>query len=59
VAKKLQTLFGGTKPSILVGDYFLSRCFEIMVDVGSLEVLKLLSNISAEIAQGEVIAASA
>jgi len=37
------------------GDYFLSRCFEIMVDVGSLEVLKLLSNVSAEIAQGEVL----
>jgi octaprenyl-diphosphate synthase len=45
----------GNQPSILVGDYFLSRCFEIMVDVGSLEILKLLSNISAEIAQGEVL----
>jgi len=39
----------------LIGDYLLSRCFEIMVDVGSLEILKLLSSVSAEISQGEVL----
>jgi octaprenyl-diphosphate synthase len=53
--KKTSNVIWGNQPSILVGDYFLSRCFEIMVDVGSLEVLKLLSNVSAEIAQGEVL----
>ncbi len=53
--KKTSNTIWGNQPSILVGDYFLSRCFEIMVDVGSLEVLKLLSNVSAEIAQGEVL----
>jgi len=53
--KKTTNVIWGNQPSILVGDYFLSRCFEIMVDVGSLEVLKLLSNVSAEIAQGEVL----
>ncbi|MEY3371268.1 MAG: hypothetical protein RLZZ392_302 [Pseudomonadota bacterium] len=53
--KKTSNIIWGNQPSILVGDYFLSRCFEIMVDVGSLEVLKLLSNVSAEIAQGEVL----
>ena len=53
--KKTANIIWGNQPSILVGDYFLSRCFEIMVDVGSLEVLKLLSNVSAEIAQGEVL----
>ncbi|NBZ97659.1 MAG: polyprenyl synthetase family protein, partial [Proteobacteria bacterium] len=46
--KKTSNVIWGNQPSILVGDYFLSRCFEIMVDVGSLEVLKLLSNVSAE-----------
>ena len=53
--KKTSNIIWGNQFSILVGDYFLSRCFEIMVDVGSLEVLKLLSNVSAEIAQGEVL----
>ena len=33
----------GNQSSILVGDYLLSRCFEIMVDDGDLEVLKFLS----------------
>mgnify|MGYP001167680396 FL=1 len=43
------------KSSILVGDYLLSRCFEMMVEDGNLEVLKLLSSTSAEISQGEVL----
>tara|TARA_A100001011_G_C14319067_1_gene849550 strand:+ start:3327 stop:4340 length:1014 start_codon:yes stop_codon:yes gene_type:complete len=45
----------GNQSSILVGDYLLSRCFEMMVDDGDLEVLKLLSSTSAKIAQGEVL----
>ena len=45
----------GNQSSILVGDYLLSRCFEIMVKDGDLEVLQLLSSTSAKIAQGEVL----
>lgn len=45
----------GNKNSILAGDYLLSRCFEIMVEDGSLEILKLLSSVSSEIAQGEIL----
>ncbi len=45
----------GNQSSILVGDYLLSRCFEMMVDDGSIEVLKLLSSTSSKIAQGEVM----
>ena len=45
----------GNQSSILVGDYLLSRCFEIMVDDGDLEILKLLSSTSAKIAQGDVL----
>ena len=41
--------------SVLIGDYLLSRCFEMMVDDGNLEVLKLLSSTSSKIAQGEVL----
>ena len=41
--------------SVLVGDYLLSRCFEMIVDDGNIEVLKLLSSTSAKIAQGEIL----
>ena len=45
----------GNQSSILVGDYLFSRCFELMVDDGSTEILKLLSSTSSTIAQGEVL----
>ena len=45
----------GNQSSILVGDYLFSRCFEMMVEDGSQEILKLLSSTSARIAQGEVL----
>ena len=41
--------------SVLLGDYLLSRCFEMMVEDGNIEVLKLLSSTSSKIAQGEVL----
>ena len=53
--KKTLNKIWGNQPSILVGDYLLSRCFEMMVEDGSLEVLKLLSSASAKIAQGEIL----
>ncbi len=53
--KKTTNSIWGNQSSILVGDYLLSRCFEIMVDDGDLEILKLLSSTSAKIAQGEVL----
>ena len=45
--------------SVLVGDFLLSRAFQLMVRDGSLEVLKLLSDTSAIISQGEVMQMSA
>ena len=53
--KKTLNLIWGNHSSILVGDYLLSRCFEMMVEDGNLEVLKLLSSTSSKIAQGEVL----
>ena len=41
--------------SVLLGDYLLSRCFEMMVEDENLEVLKLLSSTSSKIAQGEIL----
>jgi len=52
--KTLNTIWGN-QSSILVGDYLLSRCFEMMVEDRNLEVLGLLSSTSSEIAQGEVL----
>jgi octaprenyl-diphosphate synthase len=45
----------GNKSSVLVGDFLLSRAFQLMVADGSLRVLKILSDASAVIAQGEVL----
>jgi octaprenyl-diphosphate synthase len=39
----------------LVGDFLFSRSFELMTADGSLEVLKILSNASSVIAEGEVL----
>ena len=53
--KKTINIIWGNQSSILTGDYLLSRCFEMMVEDGNLEVLKLLSSTSAKIAQGEIL----
>ena len=53
--KKTLNKIWGNNSSILVGDYLLSKCFEMMVEDGNLELLKLLANTSSEIAQGEVL----
>ena len=53
--KKTNNYIWGNKSSILAGDYLLSRCFEMMVEDGNLEILKLLSSTSAKIAQGEIL----
>jgi len=53
--KKTINIIWGNQSSILAGDYLLSRCFEMMVEDGNLEVLKLLSSTSAKIAQGEIL----
>lgn len=45
----------GNKASVLVGDYLLSRAFQLMVKDGSLKALKILSDSSAIISQGEVM----
>ena len=52
---KTSNTIWGNQSSILVGDYLFSRCFEMMVEDGSQEILKLLSSTSSKIAQGEVL----
>jgi len=45
----------GNQPSVLVGDFLFSRAFQVMVEDGSLDVLRILANASAVIAEGEVL----
>ena len=52
--KRTANLIWGNPASVLVGDFLFSRSFELMVEDGSLKVLRILSNASAVIAEGEV-----
>lgn len=45
----------GNQASVLVGDFLFARSFQLMVEDGSLEVLRILSDAAATIAQGEVM----
>ncbi len=48
-------LLWDNKSSVLVGDYLFSRSFQLMVETGNLQVLDILANASATIAEGEVL----
>jgi len=52
--KTTANLVFGNPATVLVGDFLFSRSFELMVEDGSLKVLKILSSASAVIAEGEV-----
>ncbi|HYI38969.1 MAG TPA: polyprenyl synthetase family protein [Allosphingosinicella sp.] len=52
--KRTANIIWGNPASVLVGDFLFSRSFELMVEDGSLRVLKILSRASAVIAEGEV-----
>lgn len=52
--KRTANLIWGNPASVLVGDFLFSRAFELMVEDGSLKVLRILSHASAVIAEGEV-----
>lgn len=52
--KETANIVFGNPATVLVGDFLFSRAFELMVEDGSLKVLKILSSASAIIAQGEV-----
>jgi octaprenyl-diphosphate synthase len=52
--KRTANLIWGNSASVLVGDFLFSRAFELMVEDGSLKVLRILSHASAVIAEGEV-----
>ena len=53
--QKAANLIFGNQASVLVGDFLFSRAFQLMTADGSLDVLKILSDASAIIAEGEVM----
>jgi octaprenyl-diphosphate synthase len=53
--KESARLVWGNQASVLVGDFLLGQAFRMMVDVGSLQALKILSDAAAIIAEGEVM----
>src|SRR6476660_6739984 len=52
--RRTANLIWGNPASVLVGDFLFSRAFDLMVEDGSLKVLRILSHASAVIAEGEV-----
>ena len=45
----------GNAPSVLVGDFLISRAFQMVVNVGNMRILQILSNATNLIAEGEVL----
>ncbi len=57
--KKAARTIWGNQASVLVGDFLLGQAFRMLVDVGNMQVLRILSNAAAVIAEGEVMQLSA
>lgn len=45
----------GNEASVLVGDFLFSKSFSLMVRVGSMDILRVLSDATTVIAEGEVL----
>lgn len=45
----------GNEASVLVGDFLFSKSFSLMVNVGSMDILRVLSDATTVIAEGEVM----
>lgn len=53
--KKTARLIWGNQASVLVGDFLLGQSFLMLVEAGSLQILKILSQAASTIAEGEVL----
>lgn len=45
----------GAEPSVLSGDYLYSRAFNLLVEIGRLEILDSISSATTQMARGEVL----
>jgi octaprenyl-diphosphate synthase len=53
--KEAARVIWGNQASVLVGDYLLGQAFKMMVETGSMDCLRILSNAACVIAEGEVL----
>lgn len=53
--KKTVNAIWGNSPSILVGDFLISRAFQLIVSLGNMRALQVISNATNQIAEGEVL----
>ena len=53
--KQAARIIWGNQASVLVGDYLLGQAFKMMVETGSLDCLRILSDAACTIAEGEVL----
>ncbi|MCB5198856.1 octaprenyl-diphosphate synthase [Loktanella sp. DSM 29012] len=53
--KPTANLLWDNSSSVLVGDYLFARSFQLMTETGNMDVLRILSNAAATIAEGEVL----
>jgi octaprenyl-diphosphate synthase len=45
----------GNAPSVLVGDFLYTRAFQLMVDIGNMQVMRHMADTTNTIAEGEVM----
>jgi len=53
--KRTARMIWGNQASVLVGDFLLGQAFLMLVEVGSMPVLRIMSHAAAIIAEGEVM----
>ena len=53
--KETANAIWGNEASVLVGDFLYSRAFQMMVDIDNMQVMKILSQATNTIAEGEVM----
>lgn len=53
--KETANTLWGNEASVLVGDFLYTRSFEMMVEMGSMPLMKILSHTTNVIAEGEVL----
>jgi octaprenyl-diphosphate synthase len=53
--RKTANALWGNAPSVLVGDFLYSRSFQLMVELDSMPVMRVLADATNQIAEGEVL----
>ena len=53
--RKTANALWGNAPSVLVGDFLYSRSFQLMIELDSMPVMRVLADATNQIAEGEVL----